>query len=83
MTINVSVPEATIQLTELLHRVRQGEEVIISEAGIPVARISPVYSKSPRIPGQDRGKVIISPDFDLPLPDVIINDFINPSTPQL
>ncbi|MDD1429324.1 type II toxin-antitoxin system prevent-host-death family antitoxin [Dolichospermum sp. ST_sed9] len=83
MTINVSVPQVTIQLKELLDQVRQGEEVIISEDGIPVARILPVYSKSPRIPGQDRGKVIISHDFDLPLPDDIINDFINPATPQL
>lgn len=83
MTINITVPEATTQFTELLYRVRQGEEVIISEAGIPIARLSPVSSKSPRIPGQDRGKVIIHPDFDLPLSEDIINDFINPATPQL
>ena len=83
MTINVSLWEATIQLAELLNHVRQGEEVIISEAGIPVARISPIDSKSPRIPGQDRGKVIIDPDFDQPLPDEIIQNFINPATPQL
>ncbi|MBD1937867.1 type II toxin-antitoxin system prevent-host-death family antitoxin [Microcoleus sp. FACHB-68] len=83
MAINVSVPEATRQFTELLQRVRQGEEVIISEAGMPVARLLPISAKSPRIPGQDRGKVIVSPDFDHPLPEDVINDFINPTTPQL
>jgi hypothetical protein len=33
----------------------------------------------PRIPGQDKGKVIIAPDFDAPLPEEILNDFLNPS----
>jgi hypothetical protein len=33
----------------------------------------------PRIPGQDKGQVIIAPDFDVPLPEDILNDFLNPS----
>jgi hypothetical protein len=33
----------------------------------------------PRIPGQDKGQVIIAPDFDAPLPKDILNDFLNPS----
>jgi hypothetical protein len=33
----------------------------------------------PRIPGQDKGQVIISPDFNAPLPEDILNDFLNPS----
>jgi hypothetical protein len=33
----------------------------------------------PRIPGQDKGQVIIAPDFDAPLPEDILNDFLNPS----
>ena len=82
MAIDVSVPEAATQFSELLNRVRQGEEVIISDAGMPVARLLPVFPKSPRIPGQDKGKVIISSDFDNPLPEDIINDFLNPAIQQ-
>lgn len=33
----------------------------------------------PRIPGQDKGQVIVAPDFDAPLPEDILNDFLNPS----
>ena len=33
----------------------------------------------PRIPGQDKGHVIIAPDFNAPLPEDILNDFLNPS----
>jgi hypothetical protein len=36
-------------------------------------------STQPRIPGQDKGQVIIAPDFEAPLPEDILNDFLNPS----
>jgi hypothetical protein len=32
----------------------------------------------PRIPGQDQGKVWIADDFNDPLPEEILNDFLNP-----
>lgn len=83
MAVNVSIPEAATQFIELMNRVRLGEEVIISEAGVPVARLLPIREKSPRIPGQDKGKVIIAPDFNDPLPEDILNDFLNPANPQL
>jgi antitoxin (DNA-binding transcriptional repressor) of toxin-antitoxin stability system len=45
--------------------------VLISEAGIIITRISPISnSQLPRVPGQDKGRVIISPDFNDPLPIV-------------
>lgn len=83
MSIDVSVPEAATQLAELVNRVRSGEEVIISEAGVPVARLLPIRQKPRRIPGQDKGKVVIAPDFNDLLPEEILNDFLNPATPQL
>jgi antitoxin (DNA-binding transcriptional repressor) of toxin-antitoxin stability system len=50
--------------------VLKGEEVVIAKAGKPVARILPVIKDVPtRIPGIDKGKVIIMPDFDDPLPE--------------
>jgi prevent-host-death family protein len=63
-----SIQEAESHFSELLERVVNGEEVIITKAGKPVARILPVTSEvAVRQPGKDKGKVIIMPDFDDPL----------------
>lgn len=77
---NVELPELQTDFSELLRRVLSGEEVIISQAGTPIARIVPIAEQSlPRIPGLDRGKVIIAPDFDAPLPEDVLNDFLSPT----
>ena len=74
---NTEFPTNINDFTELIHRVLSGEEVILSQAGTPVARISPYSAqKLPRIPGLDKGKVIIADDFNEPLPEDIINDFL-------
>jgi prevent-host-death family protein len=76
---NVELPQLQADFAQLLRRVLSGEEVIISQAGTPIARIVPIAAQSlPRVPGLDRGKVIISPDFDAPLPEDILKDFTNP-----
>lgn len=64
-----NIHEAKTHFSKLLERVLNGEEVVIAKAGKPVARILPVVTEAPqRIPGVDKGKVIIMPDFDEPLP---------------
>ncbi|MHC5777325.1 type II toxin-antitoxin system Phd/YefM family antitoxin [Nostoc sp.] len=78
MTITVNVSEVTAKFSELLSQVLLGEEVVIAEKGIPVARLVALTdTASPRIPGLDKGKVIIAPDFNEPLPEDILNDFDN------
>jgi prevent-host-death family protein len=68
MTI-YNIHEAKTHFSKLLERVLNGEEVVIAKAGKPVARLSPFVAKdiSPRVPGIDKGKVTIMPDFDAPL----------------
>lgn len=84
MTINITLPEANSQFLELIKRIKTGEEVLISEAGVIIARISPIANpQAPRVPGQDKGRVIISPDFNDPLPSDILDGFLNPAEPQL
>jgi prevent-host-death family protein len=64
MIIN-TVTEAKAQLSQLIERVLQGEEVIISRAGKPVAQLMPYRaSKRPRQPGRLKGKIKIAEDFD-------------------
>jgi len=68
-----NVHEAKTHFSTLLECVRKGEEVIITEAGKPVARILPVVANvSIRQPGNDKGKVIILPDFDAPLEEFTV-----------
>jgi len=70
MTI-FNVHEAKTHFSNLLERVLNGEEIIIAKSGKPVARILPFVAEDvfPRVPGIDKGKVTIMPDFDAPLPE--------------
>ncbi|MBA4379711.1 MAG: type II toxin-antitoxin system prevent-host-death family antitoxin [Anaerolinea sp.] len=70
MTI-FNIHEAKTHFSKLLERVMRGEEVVIARAGKPVARLLPftIEAISPRVPGIDKGKVTIMPDFDAPLPE--------------
>ncbi len=71
----VTVHEAKTHLSRLLRRVAAGEEVVITRAGTPVARLIPVRTRAARKLGRDRGKVIIADDFDAPLPDELLGTF--------
>jgi len=71
---SINVHEAKTHLSRLLERVERGEEVVISRAGTPVAKLVAV-APSKRVLGADRGRVRIAPDFDAPLPDEILADF--------
>jgi prevent-host-death family protein len=74
--VEVNIHEAKTHLSKLLKRVAAGEEIIISKAGAPVARLVPFHRQvKKRVPGQDRGKVWIAEDFDAPLPPEIQNHF--------
>ncbi|MFP4502036.1 MAG: type II toxin-antitoxin system Phd/YefM family antitoxin [Candidatus Hydrogenedentota bacterium] len=60
-----NIHEAKTHLSRLLERVAQGEEIIIANAGKPVARLVPYHLEpAPREPGIWQGKVEIAADFD-------------------
>ncbi|MGH8610633.1 MAG: type II toxin-antitoxin system Phd/YefM family antitoxin [Gammaproteobacteria bacterium] len=76
MSYQVNVHEAKSQLSALLARVEAGEEVVISRANKPIARLVPYgQSKPPRRLGEAKGLVEIRPDFDQ-LPDDFMTDFM-------
>lgn len=71
-----NVYEAKTHLSRLLRRVRAGEEIIIAEAGRPVARLVPIAPPSgPRSLGGDEDQVWMADDFDAPLPDEVVEAF--------
>ncbi len=78
----VNIREAKTHLSRLLERVRQGEEIVISKAGIPIAKLSPIQQRPKRrVPGMDKGKVVIHPNFDDPLPE-FDPDYMHPEDPM-
>jgi prevent-host-death family protein len=66
--IEVNIHEAKTQLSRLIAKVEQGEEVVIARAGEPVAKLVRANSsKQSRKLGEYAGKIWIADDFDAPL----------------
>ena len=65
----VNTHEAKTNLSRLLSRVANGEEITIAKAGRPIAKLVPIKQHARRrIPGIDQGKASIADNFDAPLP---------------
>lgn len=57
--------EAKTQLSRLVDRAAQGEEIVIARAGRPVARLVALATRrQPRKLGLYNGQIWIAPDFD-------------------
>jgi prevent-host-death family protein len=70
-----NIHEGQSQLSKLIERAMNGEEVIIAKAGQPMVRLVPIRADdSPRQGGQWKGRVRIADDFD-DLPDDIAAAF--------
>ncbi len=67
MSETVTVTEAKTQLSSLIERVTDGEEIIIRRGQKPVAKIVAYAPEAKRrVPGDLRGKIWMSDDFDEP-----------------
>ena len=73
----VNIHQAKINLSRLLSRVELGEEIVISNRGIPIAKLVPFRTSLDRRSslGQDRGMLTIPDDFNAPLPEDILGAF--------
>ncbi len=61
----VSIHEAKTNLSRLIARVEQGEEVVVRRRRTPVAKLVPYApSSAPRTPGALRGQIKIRAGFD-------------------
>lgn len=73
--ITRNISEAKAQLSALVEKAIAGEEVIVSRAGKPVARLIPYQTPArARKPGSMKGEIWIAADFDS-LPDDIAGVF--------
>lgn len=66
MAESINVHQAKTHFSKLLARIDQGEEIIISRAGKPVARLLPIAQPAVarRVPGIDKGKIRVATDFN-------------------
>lgn len=72
----IEVSVANVDLTRLVEDVAAGEEIVLTMAGKPVARLVPFEPRrEPRKPGLLKGKIWIADDFDDPLPEEIMAAF--------
>lgn len=73
----VNLYEAKTHLSQLVKEAAAGREIIIANAGQPMARLMPLVTerKPQREPGQWKGRIWIADDFDDPLPDDILAAF--------
>jgi prevent-host-death family protein len=69
-----NVHDAKTNLSRLLERAAQGEEIIIAKSGRPIAKLVRMAAE-PRRPGRLKGRIRIAPDFDEPLPDEVMAAF--------
>ena len=69
MTKSVGVHEAKTHLSQLIERVRTGEEIVIERRGHPVARLVGIDRATTPMLGTARDEVVVHDDFDDPLPD--------------
>jgi prevent-host-death family protein len=83
----VNTHEAKTNLSKLISAVRNGEEVVICQAGKPVARLTAIESdhKVPKF-GIWRDKIVFKPGWDSPETDAEIAEMfeeaINKPEPQ-
>jgi prevent-host-death family protein len=72
-----NIHDAKTNLSRIINRVEHGEEIIISRAGRPVAKVIPLEGKVQRTGrGSLRGQLTLAPDWDSdPVNDVIAADF--------
>jgi prevent-host-death family protein len=67
MSTIVNVHEAKTHFSKLLERAHGGEEIVLAKAGKPYARLVPLESEQPRVPGLAKGK--LDKTFFDPLPE--------------
>ena len=66
--LTVNIRQAKRNLSLLIKKVCEGEEVIITRRSKPVARLAPLAEvKKQRKPGSMKGKLVVGPEFFEPL----------------
>lgn len=71
----VDIREATIHLSCLIDEVGAGQEIVLTRAGKPVARLVPFHRTRKRRLGILAGRISVPEDVDAPLPQDVLESF--------
>ena len=76
-----NIHDAKTNLSRIIERVEHGEEIVISRAGTPVAKVVPLTRRVDRAGrGSLRGRLVVAPDWDSDeVNDAIARDFGTPT----
>jgi prevent-host-death family protein len=72
MNTTIEIQDARDRLPELVREAARGADVVLTDAGVPIARLAAISHPCPaaRIPGLHAGEPYwMSDDFNEPLPD--------------
>jgi prevent-host-death family protein len=69
MTVeSFNIHEAKTKLSRIVERVERGEEIVISRAGKPVAKVVPLRPHAQRTArGSLKGTLVLADDWDAPM----------------
>ena len=72
----VNIYDAKTQLSRLLREVAAGEDIVIAKDGTPLARLIPFETtEEKRDLGFAKDRIVVSDDFDAPLPAELLEEF--------
>lgn len=72
----VNLYEAKTNLSSLVDRAADGEEIVIAKGGRPLARLVPLDRRTaPRPLGRFAGQIHVADNFDDPLPGDVVAAF--------
>lgn len=73
--ITVPLAEAKNNLSKLVDDAAAGQVITIAKHGRALARLVPLGKPAGKRIGAMKGRLVVSDDFDAPLPDEILDDF--------
>ncbi|NEP58421.1 MAG: type II toxin-antitoxin system Phd/YefM family antitoxin [Symploca sp. SIO2G7] len=80
--ISLNIDDIQQNLSGFIKLIQEGNRLIITQADQPIAEIKPISKnrsqQEPRPIGLCEGEFIVPDDFNDPLPEEIINLFVNP-----
>jgi prevent-host-death family protein len=74
MVTTITIHKAKTQLSRLIEKACQGEEIIIARGKTPVVKLVAVEKLGPRKPGAWKGKITYTADAFDPLTDQELKD---------
>jgi prevent-host-death family protein len=70
-----NIHDAKTNLSRIIDRVEHGEEIIISRAGTPVAKVIPLHPRASRTKrGSLAGRLVLTDDWDSPEVNAAVAD---------